>query len=95
MPKLTEAEIDARLSQLKDWERLGDMLVKTWRLSSPQRALEFVNRVAEVAAQTDNYPDIVLSYRDVRLELSTHSEGGITEADFAAAAAIDQIPTER
>jgi 4a-hydroxytetrahydrobiopterin dehydratase len=96
MPKLTEADIRQRLPQLgKGWERLGDMIVRTWTFASPQRALEFVNRVAELAGRRGHYPDILLSHREVRVELATHSDGGLTEADFATAAEIDLIPADR
>lgn len=95
MDKLSEPDINARLESLKGWDRLGDMLVKTWQLSSARRALDFVNRVAELAEQQSHYPDVILSFRDVRVELSTHSVGGLTEKDFALAATIDQIPVDR
>jgi 4a-hydroxytetrahydrobiopterin dehydratase len=94
MAKLSESEIQARLPESKGWERLGDMLVRTWRFASAHRALEFVNRLADLARQREHYPDIVLSYRDVRVELATRTEGGLTSADFDLAAAIDQVPTD-
>ena len=47
------------------------------------------------AERLDHHPDIVLSYRDVRLELSTHSDGGLTAQDFAFAAEINALPTDR
>ena len=60
-----------------------------------RRALEFVNQVAGPVEKMDYHPDIVLSYRQVRLELSTHSDGGLTDRDFAFAAEINTIPTDR
>jgi 4a-hydroxytetrahydrobiopterin dehydratase len=95
MPKLSETEIQERLATLKGWDRLGDQLVKTWRFASANRALEFVNRVAEHAIQKDHFPDVILSYRDVRVELATHAEGGLTERDFEFACEVDHIPTDR
>ncbi len=96
MSKLAEDQIKQRTAQLgKGWERLGDMLVRTWQFASPQRALEFVNQLAQLAARRNHYPDILLSYRDVRIELATHSEGGLTDADFDAAHEIDSIAIDR
>jgi 4a-hydroxytetrahydrobiopterin dehydratase len=95
MPKLTEPEIADRMATLKDWERLGDMLVRSRQFPSSGRALEFVNLVATLAERFDHHPDIILSYRTVRLELSTHADGGLTEADFVLAAEIDGIPIDR
>jgi 4a-hydroxytetrahydrobiopterin dehydratase len=95
MPKLTEVEIVGRLPAAKGWERLGDMLVRSWHFPSSRRALEFVTEVVEAAERAGHHPDIMLSDRIVRLELSTHAEGGVTDADFALARAIDAIPADR
>ena len=95
MPKLTETEIAARLPAARGWERLGDMLVRSWHFSSSRRALAFVTEVVERAERAGHHPDVILSDRIVRLELSTHAEGGVTEADFALVAAIEEIPVDR
>jgi 4a-hydroxytetrahydrobiopterin dehydratase len=95
MAKLSEAEVASRLVRAAEWTRLGDQIIRAWRFASPARALEFVNRVAALAEARGHYPEIVLQYRDVRIELATHCEGGLTEADFALAAEIDGLPTDR
>jgi 4a-hydroxytetrahydrobiopterin dehydratase len=95
MAKLSEPEILAKMPAAKGWERHGDMLVRSWQFPSFRRALEFVNQVAALAEKSDHHPDIVLSYRKVRLELSTHSEGGLTDRDFNYAAEINALPTDR
>ena len=95
MPKLSEPEILAKMPMAKGWERHGDMLIRSWQFPSFRRALEFVNQVAALAEKSDHHPDIVLSYRTVRLELSTHSDGGLTDRDFSFAAEINGIPTDR
>lgn len=95
MAKLTESEILEKLPTAKGWERHGDMLVRSWQFPSFRRALEFVNQVAALAEKFDHHPEIVLSYRTVQLELSTHSEGGLTNRDFALAGEINALPTAR
>jgi 4a-hydroxytetrahydrobiopterin dehydratase len=105
MPKLSEADINARLPMVKGWDRHGDMLVRTWQFPSFRRALEFVNQVGPIVEKlnqvgpivekTDHYPDLILSYRSVRIEISTHDVGGLTERDFELAAAINEVPTDR
>ena len=95
MPKLSESEIQTRLGEVDGWTRLGDMLVRSWRFASSKRALEFVNQVTALADRADHYPDIVLSFRDVRVELATHDSGGLTPADFALGAAINGLSTDR
>jgi 4a-hydroxytetrahydrobiopterin dehydratase len=95
MSKFNEAEILARLPMAKGWERHGDMLVRTWQFPSFRRAVEFVNLVAALIEKTDHHPELILSYRTVRIEMSTHDVGGLTERDFALIAEINEIPTDR
>jgi 4a-hydroxytetrahydrobiopterin dehydratase len=95
MAKLSEPEIHNLMSAAKGWERLGDMLVRSWQFPSFRRALEFVNQVAALSEKHDHHPDILLSYRQVQLQLSTHSEGGLTDRDFSFATEINALPTDR
>ena len=54
-----------------------------------------MNRVAEAAEVADHHPDILVhGWNGLRLTLSTHSEGGVTEADLALAATIDALVTD-
>ena len=95
MQKLSEAEILERLPKAKDWERHGDMLVRSWQFPSFRRAMEFVNQVAAISEKADHHPDMIVSYRNVRMELSTHDAGGLTERDFTLAAQINDVSTDR
>ena len=95
MSKLSEAEILERLPKAKNWDRHGDMLVRTWQFPSFRRALEFVNHVAALLEKTDHYPDLIVNYRTVRIEMSTHDVGGLTERDFSLIAELNEIPTDR
>ena len=95
MSKLCEPEILARLPMAKGWERHGDMLVRTWQFPSFRRALEFVQYAGTIIDKTEHYPDLIVTYRTVRIEISTHDVGGLTERDFTLVAAINEIPTDR
>jgi 4a-hydroxytetrahydrobiopterin dehydratase len=95
MPKLSEPEIMSQMPAAKGWDRLGDMLVRSWQFPSFRRALEFFNQAAAVAERSDHYPDVTLSYRTVRIELSTHSAGGLTDADFKMAAELNSLFVDR
>jgi 4a-hydroxytetrahydrobiopterin dehydratase len=95
MSKLSESEILERLPRAKNWDRHGDMLVRTWQFPSFRRALEFINLVAVILEKADHYPDLTLNYRTVRIEMSTHDVGGLTEHDFAVIGEINDIPTDR
>jgi 4a-hydroxytetrahydrobiopterin dehydratase len=95
MSKLSEPEVLARLPMAKGWDRHGDMLVRNWQFPSFRRAIEFVNQVAALIEKTEHYPDLIVTYRSVRIEISTHDVGGLTERDFELIAAINEVPTDR
>jgi 4a-hydroxytetrahydrobiopterin dehydratase len=91
VPPLDEDEIDRRLRD-GEWEREADAITRELRFDDFLAAVAFVNRVAEAAQAADHHPDILVhGYNKVRLTLSTHSEGGVTERDFELASAIDRL----
>ena len=78
--------------QGKDWRQEGDALVRDFKFEDFAAAMAFVNRVAEIAEQRNHHPDILIhGWNNVRLTLSTHSEGGITEKDLDLAARAEQL----
>ena len=95
MSKLSEAEILERLPKAKGWDRHGDMLVRTWQFPSFRRALEFLNNVAVLLEKSEHYPDLVLNFRTVRVEMSTHDVGGLTDRDFLLIGEINEVPIDR
>ena len=91
LPLLTDNEIEQRLAK-SEWYRSGQAIVREWKLVGFGQAMAFVNRVAELAEAANHHPDILIhGWNKVRLELSTHSEGGLTAADFELAAQIDAV----
>ena len=91
MALLSTDEIDRRLAG-GDWSRDADSIVRELVFADFSAAVAFVDRVAAVAEAANHHPDILVhDYNKVRLELSTHSEGGLTDADFALAAQIDAL----
>ncbi|HEY4279822.1 MAG TPA: 4a-hydroxytetrahydrobiopterin dehydratase [Conexibacter sp.] len=91
MPRLTDADVTARLDGIA-WERDGDTIVREVRCKDFEAAIGLVNRVAEIAESANHHPDILVhGYNHVRLTLSTHSEGGLTAADFALAGQLDAL----
>lgn len=93
MTLLSDAEIEQRIATVGDWRRHErDSIVREHKLADFRAAIAFVDRVAELAEQANHHPDILVhGWNKVRLTLSTHSEGGLTEADFALAARIDRL----
>jgi 4a-hydroxytetrahydrobiopterin dehydratase len=91
MPALTPEEIDSRLQTLAGWKITFGELVKTFTFKDFLAAVDFVNQVAKAAEDLGHHPDIDIRYDRVRIALSTHDAGGITEKDFELAAEIDKV----
>ena len=70
---------------MSDWNEVDGALERTFELPSFREAIEFVNRVADLAEREDHHPDIGVSYRKVTLRWVTHSAGGITDRDHELA----------
>lgn len=91
MPRLSEQEIQQRLQQTQ-WDRDGEAIVHEWAFADFKGALAFVDRVGEAAERANHHPDILLhGWNKVRLTLATHSEGGLTQADFDLAQVLDAL----
>jgi 4a-hydroxytetrahydrobiopterin dehydratase len=91
MGLLSDEDVEARLTGVV-WRREGDTIVRDRKLADFAEALDFTNRVGAVAEELNHHPDILIhGWNKVRLTLSTHSEGGLTAADFALAERIDAL----
>ena len=86
---LTESEIREGLAALEGWELRDGRLRKQYTFRTFLRAIAFVNSVAYLAESAGHHPDITINYNRVTLRLITHSEGALTDRDFALAAEID------
>ena len=74
------------------WEREGDEIVREWRFDDFAEAIAFVNRVADVAEDANHHPDIFIhGWNKVKLSLTNHSAGGLTEMDFTMAGRFDKL----
>ena len=95
MAKLTNQNVQDELKRLQGWNLEDGAIRKEYAWTSFAEAMEFVNKVAELAEQADHHPDILINYRRVTLTLSTHSEGGLTRKDFELAEKIDKESARR
>jgi 4a-hydroxytetrahydrobiopterin dehydratase len=86
MARIAADEAKARLQKLPGWELSGDAVTRQFTFPDFRAAIAFVVRLAFEAEEADHHPDILVNYKRVRLTYSTHSEGGLTEKDFAGAA---------
>lgn len=88
---LADSEIDERLASMR-WRREGDSIVRDVECKGFHSAMALANAVADAANEANHHPDILVhGYKHVRLTLSTHSAGGITENDLGLATTIDGL----
>ena len=93
VPPLKGAEIEGLLARLNGGWKVVDEhhLEKEYRFKDFRQALDFTNRVGELAETVGHHPDIHLAWGKVRLTIWTHKIGGLNEADFVFAAKADVL----
>jgi 4a-hydroxytetrahydrobiopterin dehydratase len=97
VPPLSPAEVGRLSKQVPQWHVTpdGQRIRREWRVKDFVTALDFFNRIGEIAEAEDHHPDLhLVGYRDVAIELWTHAIGGLSENDFIVAAKIDRLPVE-
>jgi 4a-hydroxytetrahydrobiopterin dehydratase len=92
MALLGDDEIEAKLAALDGWERRGDAIVKAFDRGDFVGSVGFVDSLVDPAEAMGHHPDVEISWSTVAVTISTHSEGGLTAADFELAAKIDALP---
>ncbi|HEX8835060.1 MAG TPA: 4a-hydroxytetrahydrobiopterin dehydratase [Abditibacteriaceae bacterium] len=91
MQKLQPAQVTEATSQLNSWSVENESLVRTFEFTDFAHSMIFVGRVADLAESADHHPDIDIRYNKVKLVLSTHSAGGLTQKDIDLATQIEHI----
>ena len=89
--KLSRKSAIAKAAKLGNWTLRGNVIARCFRFVDFAVAIRFVNRVARLAEAANHHPDIAISYNSVRLALTTHDEGGLTEKDFKLASKINKL----
>ena len=94
---LTRPEAEEYLKKIDFWQLdpSAKMIFREYTMKNFLAAVQLIQRIAEIAEAEHHHPDLHLrSYRKLRIELSTHALGGLSENDFILAAKINQLPTE-
>jgi 4a-hydroxytetrahydrobiopterin dehydratase len=92
MPALKGLELRRLYGQLEGWTMVNEHhLEKEYLFQDFRQALDFVNRLGEVAEQEGHHPDIFLTWGKVKVTLWTHAVGGLSENDFILAAKADAL----
>jgi len=90
---LTDSQIEERLAGLAEWRREGDAIVRDREVPDFAAAIAWVDAIAAEAERRNHHPDILVhGWNHVRLTVTNHSAGGLTQADFDLAAAIEALP---
>ncbi|OGW90226.1 MAG: pterin-4-alpha-carbinolamine dehydratase [Omnitrophica bacterium RIFCSPLOWO2_01_FULL_50_24] len=95
VPPFSKEEAELYVRALPDWHLASDgkTIVRDFLMKDFLSAVDLIQRIAQIAEAEDHHPDVHLTgYRKLRIELGTHSIGGLSENDFILAAKIDPLP---
>ena len=91
MALLNDEEIECRLAELDGWNRSGDEIVREFEFEDFVGSVRFVDSLVAPAERLEHHPDLKISWNKVEVSISTHSEGGLTAADFELAGEITSL----
>lgn len=92
MSVLSNKEIQNKLKNLSEWILTNNQIQKDYILNDFSSAIKFVEQIANIAEEIDHHPDILIhNWNKVKIMISTHSEGGVTEKDFVLANRIEEL----
>ncbi len=91
-PPLKGEELDELRRQVPEWEVVEEHhLRRRFRFKNFREALDFVNKVGELAEEQGHHPDISFGWGRVEVTVWTHKIDGLTESDFIFAAKVDTL----
>jgi 4a-hydroxytetrahydrobiopterin dehydratase len=91
MPALDTKQINLHLKAIPNWSKRAQTIFRTFKFEGFLNSIDFVNRIARRAEKSNHHPDIDIRFNKVKLALTTHDEGGITEKDFSLARQCDEV----
>ena len=91
MALLDETEIEEKLAGLEGWGRSGEAIAKSFGCGDFVGSVRFVESLVGPAEAMGHHPDLEISWDTVTVTISTHSEGGLTAADFELAGKVDAL----
>ncbi|AAC06420.1 4a-hydroxytetrahydrobiopterin dehydratase [Aquifex aeolicus] len=92
--KLSEEEVKRELENLEGWEFCKDYIQKEFSTKNWKTTIFVVNAIASLAEAQWHHPDLEVSFKKVKVKLTTHEAGGITERDIKLAKSIDELVKE-
>jgi 4a-hydroxytetrahydrobiopterin dehydratase len=89
--RLSPDEARTMGAETPDWQVSEHSIERTFKLPDFVTAMDFANKITNIAEAENHHPDLHISWGKVRVELSTHSVGGLSRNDFIVAAKIDRL----
>ncbi len=89
--KLSLNQAQKMASQTPQWKIQEKQIQRQFKFKNFIQAMDFVNKMAQIAEEQGHHPDFSVHYNQVEVTLWTHAIGGLSENDFIVAAKIDQI----
>jgi 4a-hydroxytetrahydrobiopterin dehydratase len=91
MALLSDDDVKERLKELEGWRQRGEYIIKSFDRGDFVGSVKFVDSIVEPAEEMNHHPDIAISWSQVEVAISTHSEGGLTENDFELAKKVEEL----
>lgn len=92
MEKLTEQGVNEKLGTIdSNWNLKGDFIQREFVFNDFVAAFGFMTEIAIIAEKANHHPNWENVYNKVKIALSTHDAGGLTQKDFDLASGIDKI----
>jgi 4a-hydroxytetrahydrobiopterin dehydratase len=91
MAKLDDATIEKKLSELPEWKREGQAIVRKHKAKSVRQAVAIIQRIADVAEGANHHPDLTWTWRFLTISFTTHDAGGLTDRDFHLAHVVEDV----
>ena len=88
---IEDEEVQKLLKKIPEWEHEGKEIFRVLEFDEYMDGIDFVDGVAEIAEEAGHHPDIDIRWCTVTVRLTTHDQGGLTEADFDLAKKIDTL----
>ena len=91
MSRLSENEIQDRLLELDGCNFNENAIRKTFTFETYMESIGFINRLAELAEETNHHPDMVVGWCRIDVAFTSHDQGGVTLACIQMAKAVESV----
>jgi 4a-hydroxytetrahydrobiopterin dehydratase len=81
------------IDKSKDWGDSKQKLEKTFTFKDFNESIDFVNKVAKIAETQNHHPDITINYNKVKISITDHEKGGVSEKCHKLVKSINELET--